>query len=255
MMRKLVLSCLMAVGLTAATGALAHEGEPLEMQKWSWQGIFGSYDQASQQRGFQIYKEVCSNCHSLRLLSYRNLVQLGFSEDQVKAFAADKNVQDGPNDEGNMYDRPAKPSDRFVSPFANEKAARAANNGALPPDLSLIVKARNGGPDYVYNFLLGFQDPPPPGVTLNPGMYYNKVFPGHQAGMPPQVTDDVVTYQDGTKATKEQVAKDIVTFLNWASEPELEERKSMGRRVLLFVLIMTGFFFALKKQIWSKVEH
>lgn len=254
-MRKFVITTLAAAGLSlAATAAFAAEGVKLEKQTWSWDGIFGTYNRAQQQRGFQVYKDVCSACHSLRLVSYRNLQAIGLSEDEVKAIAAEKEVADGPNDQGEMFTRPARPSDRFVSPFANEQAARAANNGALPPDLSLITKARVGGPDYVYNLLLGYQETPPEGVTLNEGMYYNKVFPGHQIGMPPQIQEDLVTYADGTKATTEQIARDITTFLNWAAEPELEDRKSLGLKVMLFLVVLTALFYALKRKIWADLH-
>lgn len=169
--------------------------------------------------------------------------------------AAKYEVTAGPNDEGEMFQTAAKPADHMPSPFANEQAARVANNGALPPDLSLIVKARTGASDYIYGVLTGYLDPAPEGFTLNPGMYFNEYFPGHQIAMPPPLTDDRVTYADGTKATVSQMAHDVVTFLTWVSEPTLEERKQLGIKVILFLIVMTGFLYALKRQVWSDVPH
>ncbi len=253
-MRKVIVSALAAVGFLAAGTAFASgEAVKLEKQDWSWVGLFGQYDQAQLKRGWQVYSEVCSACHSLNLVAYRNLSAMGFTEDQIKEIAAQKEVTDGPNDEGEMFQRPARPSDKVVRPYANDALARVANNGALPPDLSLMNKARIGGPDYVYNFLVGFHDAPE-GFTLNPGMYYNTVFPGHQVGMPPQVEDDRVEYADGTKATKEQIAKDVTAFLNWAAEPEMNERHSMGFKVLLFLVVLTAMLYALKRKIWADVH-
>jgi cytochrome c1 len=191
----------------------------------------------------------------MKLLAYRNLAALHFTPDEIKAIAAEKNVKDGPNDQGEMFERPARPSDYFVPPFANDEAARVANNGALPPDQSLIVKARKGGPDYVYALVMGYPDAPPEGVKVPDGMYYNDMYPGHMIGMPPPVADEVVTYTDGTKATKEQIAKDIVAYLNWAAEPELDERHSLGLKVLGFLVVLTALFYALKRKIWSDVSH
>lgn len=258
-MRRFIVSALATAALTAAAivsspGALANEGVHLEKQQWSWTGMFGSYDQAALKRGFQVYKEVCANCHSLKLVAYRNLADIGFSEDEIKAIAGAKELEDGPNEQGEMFTRFARPSDYFVPPFKNDQAARVANGGALPPDLSLITKARVSGPDYVYNLMNGYKDEPPPGVTVAPGMSYNTVFPGNQIGMPPQIFDGLVTYTDGTKATPEQISKDIVTFLNWAAEPELNVRHSMGAKTLLFLLVLTVMLYALKRQIWADVH-
>jgi cytochrome c1 len=251
MMRKILLLAGAAVLLSA--GALADEGPVPEHQTWSWLGIFGQYDNAQLRRGFQVYHEICSNCHSLRLVAYRNLAAIGFTEDEIKSIAAEKQVQAGPNDQGDMYQRPAKPADHFVPPFPNDQAARVANNGALPPDLSLITKARKGGPDYVYAILTGFAEPPS-GFAIAEGMNYNTAFPGHQIAMPPPISDDAVTYADGTKATKEQIAKDITAFLNWAAEPELDARHSLGLKVLGFILVLTAMFVALKRKIWAEVH-
>ena len=212
--------------------------------------MFGTYDRGAQQRGFQIYLEVCAACHSLKLVAYRNLAGIGLNEDQIKAVAAEYEVTDGPNDEGEMYSRPARPSDRFVSPFANDNAARASNNGALPPDLSLMAKARKGGPNYLYALLTGYKEEPPEGVKLNEGMNYNVYFPAHQIAMAPPLSDDAVEYADGTKATSAQMSEDVTVFLNWAAEPELEERKRLGIKVLLFLFVLTAMMYALKRQVW-----
>jgi cytochrome c1 len=257
-MRKLIRTALAAAALLGVAGvAQANEGGEALLKPeggFSWEGVFGHYDKAALKRGWQIYHDVCSNCHSLRLMSYRNLSYLGLTDEEVKTAAAEKEVQDGPNDEGQMFLRPARASDRFVPPFANDKAARAANNGALPPDLTLMTKAREHGPNYVYSLLQGFEDTPPEGAVVPDGMFYNKYFPGHNMGMPPQLMDDLVTYADGTKATKEQEARDIVTFLNWAAEPELDVRKGMGVKVMIFLGVLTALLFALKRQIWKAVH-
>jgi cytochrome c1 len=253
-MRKFLLSTIAAGLLAAATPALAHEGPALEKQEWSWLGVFGQYDKAQLRRGWQVYHDICSNCHSLKLVAYRNLSYLGFSDDEIKDFAAEKQVTDGPNDQGEMYQRPARAADHFVPPFANEQAARVANNGALPPDLSLMAKARNGGPDYIFAILTGFEDTVPEGHVVPDGMYYNKAFNGGNIGMPPPISDDAVTYTDGTKATKEQIAKDVVSFLNWTAEPELDVRHSLGIKVLGFLVVLTAMFYALKRKIWADVH-
>jgi cytochrome c1 len=254
-MRKLLLATLAALPLAATLPTLAAEGPSLEHQSWPWIGVFGKYDQPQLRRGFQVYREVCSNCHSLRLVAYRNLAALNFTADEIKEIAAEKQVHDGPNDQGEMFDRPARASDHFVPPFPNDQAARVANNGALPPDQSLIIKARKGGPDYVYALMLGYHDAAPEGFTMGDGMYYNDVFPGHQIAMPPPLTDDSVAYSDGTKASKEQEAKDVVAFLNWAAEPELDARHALGLQVLAFLVVLTALFYALKRRIWSNVDH
>lgn len=252
MLRNVLIPAALALGL-AATPALASEGAHLEAQDWSWDGVFGAYDKAQLKRGFQIFHEICSNCHSLKLVAYRNLKSIGLSEEEIKAVAGEREVKDGPNDDGEMFNRPGKPSDKYIPPFPNDQAARVANNGALPPDLSLITKARKSGPDYVYHLMMGFADAPE-GFKLNDGMNYNKVFPGNQIGMPPQIFEDLVTYADGTKATPEQLSHDVVAFLNWAAEPELDERKSLGLKTMIFLLVLTGLFYALKRKIWADVH-
>ncbi|HTZ35989.1 MAG TPA: cytochrome c1 [Stellaceae bacterium] len=256
-MVRLVLALCAALALAAgfAPGARAQEEAPSPPhQQWSFEGVFGTYDEAALQRGFQVYKEVCSACHPVKHLYYRDLVDLGYSEDQIKGFAAQAQVTDGPNDQGEMYQRPARPSDPIVGPFPNDQAARAANNGALPPDLSLIVKAREGGPDYVYAILNGFKDAPA-GLKMQPNMYYNEYFAGHQIAMPPPLTSDgQVNYADGTKATVPQMAHDVVTFLAWASEPNLNERHRMGAKVILFLVVAAGLFYAAKRKIWADLH-
>jgi ubiquinol-cytochrome c reductase cytochrome c1 subunit len=251
-----LLPLVLLVGLMAP--AIAGESDALSPHSppggWPHDGPFGTYDRAALQRGFQVYKQVCSACHSLRQLSYRNLADIGFSEADVKAIAAGYTVKDGPNDQGEMFDRPGRPSDPFVKPFANEQAARAANNGALPPDLSLIVKARHGHEDYVYSLLTGFGQTPAEGEKIADGMNYNPYFPGHQIAMPPPLQDDSVTYADGTKATVEQEAKDVVQFLTWAGEPKMEVRKQIGARALIFLFVMAIVMYLLKRSIWNKLH-
>lgn len=234
--------------------AIAAEDNTPEARDWTFHGMFGTFDRAALQRGYQVYTEVCSACHSLKLLSYRNLTGIGFSLDQIKKIAAEFEVTDGPNDEGEMFQRPALPSDRFVLPFPNDNAARASNNGALPPDLSLMVKAREGGADYVYGLLTGYKEEAPAGIELGEGMNYNLYFPNHQIAMSPPLAEDAVEYADGTKATFEQLVSDVTTFLAWAAEPELEERKRLGIKVMLFLLVLTGMLYAIKRSIWKDLH-
>ncbi len=237
----------------AAPAAASDVGEP-ESISWSFDGIFGAFDRAALRRGFQVYQEVCSNCHGLGFVSYRNLQEVGFTAKEVKAIAAEYEVTAGPNDEGDMFKRPAKPSDRFVSPYPNANAARAANNGALPPDLSLMTKARESGADYIYALLTGYKDEAPDGKPILDGMYYNPYFPGHQIAMTPPLDDESVDYTDGTKPTLDREVRDVVTFLAWAAEPTLEARKRLGIKVMLFLLVLTGMLYALKRKIWSNLH-
>ena len=225
--------------------------KPLQLV-WPFEGIFGTFDRQAAQRGAQVYLEVCSTCHSNHNLYYRNLKDIGFSEAEIKQLAQKYTVKDGPNAEGEMFDRPALPSDRFVSPYPNEEAARTANNGAYPVDLSLIIKARQDGPNYVFSLLSGYQEAPA-NVKLMPGLYYNPYFEGGQIAMPPPLTEGQVTFSDGTPATLEQMAKDVVVFLQWAAEPEMEHRKSMGLKVMIFLLVFTVFFYVTKKKIWQNI--
>ena len=252
-MSRIRSAVVLALAALVAVPALAEEAAPAK-QDWSFSGIFGTYDRAALRRGFQVYHDVCSACHSLSRVRYRDLQEIGFSEDEAKALAAEKKVTDGPNDQGQMFERPARLADAIVPPFANEPLARLANNGALPPDLSLIVKARKGGADYVDAILNGFVDAPPD-VKIPDGMLYNKAFPDpHAIAMPPPLADGVVTYADKTPATVPQLAHDVVTFLNWAAEPELEARKKMGLRVMIYLVLLTAMLYAVKRKVWSKLH-
>ncbi|MEM9469673.1 MAG: cytochrome c1 [Pseudomonadota bacterium] len=222
-------------------------------QEWSFNGPFGTYDRASLQRGFQVYKQVCSACHGMRLKSYRNLAALGYNEDEVKAIAAEYTVMDGPNDEGEMFERPARPSDRFVNPYPNDETARYANNGALPPDMSLIAKARKGGADYIHALLTGYADPPE-GEKLQAGQHWNKYMAGHKIAMAAPLSDDMIAYEDGTETTMEQYSRDVSHFLMWAAEPSMEDRKRMGIKVILFLIAFAGVMYSVKKKIWADVK-
>ena len=248
--KKALLPFALALTMVLSTPALADE-ESMAHQSWPDKGIFGTYDKAALQRGFQVYKEVCSVCHSMKFVSYRNLADLGYTADEVKSLAAQYTVTDGPGDDGEMFDRPARPSDHFKSPYKNDKAARASNNGALPPDMSLLVKAREGGEDYIFGILTGFE-PAPAGVQMMTGLNYNKQFPGHQIAMAQPLTDGRVAYTDGTPNTLEQEARDVTQFLAWASEPQMEQRKQMGIKVVLFLLAFAGILLRTKRKVWSK---
>ena len=223
---------------------------------WSFKGLFGKFDRASLQRGYQVYTEVCAACHSMKYLSYRNLSEKGgpeFSVAQAKAIAASFEVTDGPNADGEMFSRPARLSDKFPMPYPNEKAAQAANGGAYPPDMSVLAKARKGGVDYLYSVLLGYEDPPA-GVTLDEGVYYNKFMYGNKIKMPKVLEDDLIEYSDGTPVTEEQMAKDVVTFLMWSAEPHLETRHKMGFRAIIYLIILTVLVYFSMKKIWSRIE-
>ena len=222
-------------------------------QKWPFNGIFGRFDESSLQRGFQVYREVCAACHGIRHISYRDLKGIGYTNDEIKVIAADYEIVDGPNDEGEMFEREALPSDKFVGPYENDKIARLANNGAYPPDLSLIVKARANGADYLYSLLNGYKDYPE-NFEASEGMYYNEFYPGYQIAMPSPIMDDIVEYSDGTEATQEQIAKDVTSFLAWTAEPELEERKSLGVKTLFFLILLTIMLLGVKRKIWKDVE-
>ena len=222
--------------------------------KWEFDNIFGRFDRASVQRGYQVYKEVCSACHGMKLMSYRNLQDIGFSEAEVKNIASEYLVTDGPNDDGEMFERTGLPSDKFVGPYVNEQAARSANGGAYPPDLSLIIKARHDGPNYVYSLLNGYKDAPE-GFEMAVGKNYNPYFEGRQIAMPSPINDDgQVEYKDGTIATKEQMTIDVVNFLQYASEPETEHRKKMGVRTMIFLGILFGLLLSAKRAIWKNVK-
>lgn len=233
--------------------SLANETLPNKKMIWPFDGAFGSVDRKAAQRGFQVYKEVCSACHGMYNLYYRNLKDIGFSDAEIKEIAKTYTVQDGPNDAGEMFERPALPSDLFVRPYPNEEAARAANNGAYPPDLSLIVKARPDGANYLYSLLTGYNDPPKD-FKLMVGLNYNPYFPNGQIAMPAPLSDGQVTYMDGTHASVEQMAMDVTIFLQWAAEPEMENRKSMGLKVMMFLVMFTIFFYISKSRIWKNVK-
>ena len=249
-MRKLALAA--AAALSLGTASAADEAK-LPEEHWSFDGVFGTYDRAALQRGFQVYKEVCSACHAVKELYYRDLAALGFSDEEVKALAAQAQVTDGPNDQGEMFQRPGRPSDPIARPFLNDNAARAANNGALPPDLALITKAREGGPDYVFALLTGYA-PAPADVKLGPNMNYNLYFPGHQIAMPPPLNDGAVTFADNTPSTVKQMAHDVTNFLSWAAEPSLEQRHRTGVKVMAFLLVCAGLFYAVKRKVWADVH-
>jgi ubiquinol-cytochrome c reductase cytochrome c1 subunit len=294
-MKKLVTSILSlalfaGVGLTqvqaqenhdAAAGGEEHaEGGtphyPIHHPKnedWSFAGPFGHYDKQQLQRGLKVYTEVCSACHSMRLVSFRTLEDLGYSEAQVKAFAGNYQVQDGPNDEGEMFERAGAPSDYFPSPYPNPQAAAAANNGAAPPDMSLLAKARGitrgfpqfifdiftqyqeGGPDYIYSLITGYQEAPA-GVEVPEGGHYNPYFANAASlAMAPPISDDQVTYDDGAPQTVDQYAKDVSAFLMWTAEPHLEERKRTGFMVMVFLVIFTGLIYLTKKSVYANKGH
>ena len=252
-MKRVIL--LLSLIITASSVVIANtDGHHLKKLKWSFDGMFGTFDRTSIQRGFQVYKEVCSACHSLHLVSFRNLTEIGFSEAEAKEIAKSYEVADGPNDSGDMFQRPALLSDHFPGPYANEKAARASNNGALPPDLSLIIRARENGANYVYSLLTGFNQTPPEGMVIQDNMYYNPYFPGMQIAMAPPLSDNIVQYTDGTKATIDQMSRDVVNFLQWTADPKMEQRKAMGIKVLIFLFIFTGLFYVGKKHVWQNVK-
>lgn len=263
-----------ALWTVATSSASAQEPDAPPRQHWSFAGPFGIYDRAQLQRGFKVYREVCANCHSLKLLAFRNLADLGgpgFTEAQAAAIAASFQVTDGPNDQGQMFQRPGRISDYFPPPFPNDQAARAALGGKLPPDMSVLAKARSyewgfpqfifdaftayqeDGPDYIHAILNGYADAPS-GFTLPPGTQYNKYFPGNAIGMPKPLSDGQVDYTDGTPTTVDQYGKDVAAFLMWAAEPKLIERKRLGFQVMVFLIVFTGLLYFTKKRVWEAVE-
>ena len=236
----------------------SYAAEKVEYLKtdWSFKGLFGKFDRAALQRGYQVYTEVCSSCHSMKYLSYRNLAEKGgpeFSEAQAKAIAASFEVKDGPNADGDMFTRPGKLSDKFVMPYENVKAAQAANGGAYPPDMSVLVKARKGDSNYIYSVLMGYEDAPA-GFQLDDGVYYNKYMDGKKIKMSNPLSDGIVTYADGTPATESQMAKDVTTFLTWTAEPHLERRHKMGVKVVIFLSIFSLLVYLSMKRIWSRID-
>jgi ubiquinol-cytochrome c reductase cytochrome c1 subunit len=269
------------IGIALAQDDAHSEAEPTHFpiikpveQDWTFAGPFGTYDPAQLQRGLKVYKEVCSACHSLNLVAFRSLEALGYSEAQVKAFAAEYTVQDGPNDDGEMFERPAIPSDRFPPPFPNVQAAAAANNGAAPPDFSLIAKARavergfptfifdiftqyaENGPDYIYALLTGYGHEPPAGMTIPEGTHYNPYFISAKSlAMAPPLSDGQVTYDDGSPETVDQYARDVAAFLMWAAEPHLVQRKQLGFQVMVFLVLFAGLVYLTKRKVWANVAH
>ena len=221
---------------------------------WSFKGIFGTFDRASLQRGYQVYQEVCSGCHSVQHLSYRNLSEKGgpeFSIEEAKAIASQFEVEDGPNSDGEMFNRPGRLSDKFVKPYPNIQASTAANGGAYPPDMSVLAKARAGGADYIYSLLLGYEEAPS-GFELDDGVYYNKYMPGNKIKMSAPLSDGLVEYADGTQSTTTQMAKDVTNFLVWASEPHLESQHRMGFKVIIYLIILLALVYMSKQKVWSR---
>ena len=237
---------------------LLHSAEKSEYLKtsWSFKGVFGKFDRGALQRGYQVYTEVCASCHSMKYVSYRNLAEKGgpeFTEEQAKAIAASFEVTDGPNADGEMFTRPGKLSDKFVKPYENVKSAQAANGGAYPPDMSVLVKARGGGVDYIYSLLQGYEDPPV-GFVLDEGVYYNKYMYGNKIKMANPLSEGLVEYADGTNPTVEQMSKDVTTFLMWTAEPHLEARHQMGFKAIVYLIILTILVYFSMKRIWSRIE-
>ncbi len=221
---------------------------------WSFKGIFGTFDRASLQRGYQVFQEVCSGCHSVQHLSYRNLSEKGgpeFSIEEAKAIASQFEVEDGPNSDGEMFMRPARLSDKFAKPYPNVEASTAANGGAYPPDMSVLAKARLGGADYIYSLLLGYEEAPA-GFELDDGVYYNKYMPGNKIKMSAPLSDGLVEYSDGTQATTEQMTKDVTAFLVWASEPHLEAQHRMGFKAIIYLIILLTLVYMSKQKVWSR---
>lgn len=273
--RELMTALVLAAAVAgSAIPARAQEADAPPLQNWSFAGPFGQFDPEQLQRGFKIYREVCSTCHSLKLLSFRNLADPGgpdFTEAQAAAIAATFQVTDGPNDQGQMFQRPGKISDSFPPPFANDQAARAALGGGLPPDMSTLAKARGydrgfpwfifeafteyeeGGPDYIHAILNGYTDPPA-GFVLPPGTHYNKYFPGHAIAMPKPISDGQVKFTDGTPETVDQYGRDVAAFLMWASEPKLDERKRLGFQVIIYLIVLSALLYFTKKKLWHDVE-
>ncbi len=240
----------------AGIGSAFASGGAKEAPDHEWQhtGVFGTFDRGELQRGFQVFQEVCASCHSLDFIAFRNLVDIGFDAEQIKAIAAEYEVEDGPDDEGEMFMRTAKASDYFPAPFANPQAARTSNGGAFPPDLSVIIKARDNGLNYLYALLTGYEEEPPEHFELAEGMSFNHYFAGNQIAMPEPLYEEAVEYADGTEPTLEQLAHDVSVFLAWTAEPELEIRKKTGLKVLIFIAIFTALIYIIKRRVWAKLH-
>ena len=242
------------VATLLAGPALAAGGDvALTKRDWSFNGPFGTFDKAAMQRGFQVYREVCAGCHSMQYIAFRNFADLGYNEAEIKAIAAEYDVEDGPNDEGEMFTRPGIPADRMPSPYPNDNAARAGNGGALPPDLSLIAKARANGPDYLYSLLIGYKEAPA-SMNVPDGMYYNDAYPGNLIAMPQPLYGDDVTYADGADASVEGSAADLTQFLMWAAEPKMEARKRIGVAVVFFLSIFVVLSVMAKRRVWADLH-
>lgn len=252
MKKYFLLTAVLAIG-SLPVSAAENSHAALPHQHWHFDGMFGTYDQAALQRGLKVYREVCSACHAMKRVYFRNLDALGYDEGQIKNIASQYTIADGPNDEGEMFDRPGLPSDHFVSPYPNDNAAKAMNKGALPPDLSLIAKARHGGADYIYGILTGYENPPE-GTTLLEGQSWNKTMPGHIIAMAPPLSDGVVAYEDEAPQTVDQYARDVSEFLTWAADPYMQERKRMGIKVLIFLAVFAGVMYAVKRKVWAKIH-
>ena len=248
-MKSFLSTVFISIFFSTVSLAAGDAEKPIKVD-WSFNGFFGKFDRAQLQRGYQVYKEVCASCHSMKYLSYRNLGEKGgpeFSEAEVKAIAAGFTVQDGPNEDGDMFERPGLPKDKFVSPYPNEKAARAVNGGAYPPDMSVLVKARSGGANYIYSILMGYEEAPA-GMKIDDGVYYNKFMPGQKIRMSAPLSEGSVEYADGTPTSVSQMSKDVTAFLTWAAEPHLEKRKRIGFKTILYLLIFSVLiFFSMKK--------
>lgn len=274
-LRPLSLVLLAACLAASSVATRAAEQEPPPRQQWSFSGPFGLFDRAQLQRGLKVYREVCQTCHGLTMIAFRNLAEPGgpeFTRAQAAAIAAEYQIQDGPNDQGEMFQRPGRLADHFPAPFPNEQAARAANNGTVPPDFSVLAKARTyergfpwflfdivtqyqeQGPDYIVALMLGYEEPPQ-GVELPAGTQYNKYFPGHAIAMPPPLTDGRVEYTDGAPMTVAQYAKDVAAFMVWAAEPHMEARKRVGFQVMVFLIVFAGLLYFTKKKVWAGVHE
>ena len=247
------LGVMLLVGVISSSAWGAGGDVTLKTRDWSFSGPFGTFDKAAMQRGFQVYNEVCAGCHSMKLIAFRNFADLGYNEAEIKALAAQYEVQDGPNDDGEMFMRPAIPADRMPSPYANDNAARAGNNGALPPDLSLIAKARPNGPNYLYSLLSSYENAPND-KEVPDGMYYNAAYPGHLIAMPQPLYGDDVEYSDGAATSIEAVSADLTQFLMWAAEPKMEVRKRTGVAAVFFLGIFVIFSYLAKRRIWADVH-
>ncbi len=259
--RTTAIAAALILGVASGAQAATDAKEP-ETRDWTFNGVFGYYDEAQLRRGFQVFKDICNACHGLDYIAYRNLQAIGYTEDEVKAIAAEFEVRSGPdedgeelNEDGDFLTRPALPFDKFNNPYPNENAAKAANGGSLPPDLSLINKARIGGANYTAALLLGYPEEMPEDAHIPDDKHYNDYFPGNAIGMPQMLFDEVVEYEDETiPMTAEQYAVDVTAFLQWAAEPELEERKSLGVVVMVFLFVLTWLFYKVKQQVWRDVH-